>query len=153
MPNKPTKIRTIAAACLIPLIAVVASRRWEDGRDYRMFTTPRESELVRASGTVSRVSDHVPYLEIHLDSGQYVLATFVTYPIYRGKALYIRDAGPFDKTKLQGLLNCRHAEFSLLPIHDALTSYWIYGVECDGMTLLSYSETISYVEKERRLTH
>jgi hypothetical protein len=119
-----------------------------DQSDYRMFTAPSERELTHASGHVTRVSDHMPYVEIQFYDGRFSLATFVTFPIYRGKSLYVTDTGPFSTALLPRLLTCQRVDFQLLPIPRSLTSYWIYGLSCDGEPLLSYTDTIRYVQAQ-----
>ncbi len=44
-------------------------------RDYLRFAASTEKDLVHASGHVTRISDPIPYLEVQLDSGRWILST------------------------------------------------------------------------------
>jgi hypothetical protein len=116
--------------------------------DYAALTTKSEGELIHAAGRITTVSNHMPYVEIRFGDGRSALATFVTFPVYKGKSLYVRDTGPFDSSLLPLLAKCTNTDFELLPNPDSLTSYWIYAVTCDGVSLLSYSQTIDYLHAQ-----
>lgn len=140
----------IAATLLVATLgvgAVLFADHWRDRKDYETFSSPKETDLTLVSGRVTRVSDHIPHVEIEFEDGHYALATFITYPIYRGKSLYVQNPGPFDLRLLSNLLECSKVDFELLPAGHSLflVRYWIYAVTCDGMALLTYRDTMNYL--------
>lgn len=124
--------------------ALYAQKR-QDHRDYVRYATPKEGELVRETGQIAIVSNHIPYLEVRLDDGQDLLATFLVFPQHGGHDIYVRDTGAFDREKLASLADCGHAEFEFYPIHGSMISYWIYALRCNGIEMLSYKDTMAYL--------
>jgi hypothetical protein len=120
-------------------------QKLQDYRDYARYATPREGELVHETGQIAIVSNHIPYLEVHLDDGRDLLATFLVFPQHGGHNIYVRDTGAFDREKLALLADCGHAEFEFYPIHGSMISYWIYGLRCNGTEMLSYKDTMTYL--------
>ncbi|WP_206002413.1 hypothetical protein [Paraburkholderia antibiotica] len=145
--GKAVKVAAILVLGACSIAGAVLIRHSDNQSDYRMFTAKSERELTHAAGHVTHVSDHMPHVEIQFDDGQVALATFVTFPIYRGKSLYVTDTGAYGAT-LPRLLTCHKVDLELLPISRSLTSYWIYGLSCDGELLLSYADTIRYVQAQ-----
>ncbi len=130
----------VGAAALMP------QRQTRSG--YETFIAKSENELIRVAGRVTSVSNHMPDVEIRFGDGSFALATFVTFPIYKGKSLDVRDTGPFDSSLLPLLAKCIKTDFELLSNPGSLTSYWIYAVTCDGVSLLSYSQTLNYLHAQ-----
>jgi hypothetical protein len=147
-----TRPLAIAAALLLAVVgggtaAFMTHRQTQS--DYEAFTAKSESELIHAQGRVTNVSNHIPHVEIRFADGRSALATFVTFPIYEGKSLYVQDTGPFDGRLLPLLPKCEKTDFELLSNPGSPTSYWIYAVRCDGVSLLSYSQTINYLHAQK----
>ncbi|MFL9884186.1 hypothetical protein PQR66_14185 [Paraburkholderia agricolaris] len=146
-----TRPLAIAVGLLLGVVGVGAAALMthrQTRSDYETFTAKSESELIHAAGRVTSVSNHMPFVEIRFGDGRSALATFVTFPIYKGKSLYVRDTGPFDSSLLPVLPKCKKTDFELLSNPDSLTSYWIYAVTCDGVSLLGYSQTINYLHAQ-----
>jgi hypothetical protein len=141
--------------CFIIVALVIASLcaaffawyapKLKDEQDYARYAAPKENDLIRATGKITRVSDHIPYLEIRLDNDRDLLATFLVFPQRGSHNIYVRDMGAFDPRKLASLANCEHAEFEFYPIQNSLISYWIYALRCDGVEMLGYSDTMRYL--------
>jgi hypothetical protein len=132
--------------CLLSMLITWSAIRLADERDYLRYTTPKEESLVHVTGQITRVSNHIPYLEIKLDDGRDVLATFLVFPQQGGHSIYVRDTGAFDAEKLPLLARCGHAEFEFYPMHGTMISYWVYGLRCNGTELLGYQDTMSYLK-------
>ncbi|MFC5431157.1 hypothetical protein ACFPTO_20475 [Paraburkholderia denitrificans] len=149
----PTTRKQWGYLLLVILIAIVGFISFvglKHRSEYNMVAARTEHELVHTAGRITRVSDHIPHVEIRFDDGRVALATFVTFPIYEGKSLYVRDTGPFDSSMLPRLITCTKTTLELLPNPGSLMSYWIYAVTCDGVVLLSYSDTMNYLHAQKR---
>lgn len=111
-----TRPLAIGVGLLLGLVGVGTAALMTHGQnqsDYERFTTKSEDELIHAAGQVSSVSNHIPYVEIRFADGHAALATFVTFRIYRGKSLHVRDTGPFDSSMLPLLTKCTKTDFGV----------------------------------------
>lgn len=147
--NARRAIAVLTVACLLSTLITWSAIKLTDERDYLRYVTPNEESLVHATGQITRVSNHIPYLEIQLDDGRDVLATFLVFPQQGGHGVYVTDTGAFDARKLPSLARCGHAEFEFYPMHGTMISYWIYGLRCNGIDLLSYQDTMSYLTSRK----
>ncbi|MGF6241808.1 hypothetical protein P3T42_003562 [Paraburkholderia sp. GAS38] len=148
--EKPRKRSRLIIGVMVVASLCVALGTWyaqklQDEHDYARYTAPNEGDLVRATGQITRVSNHIPYLEVRLDDGRDLLATFLIFPQRGGHNIYVKDTGAFNQAKLSSLTSCRRAEFEFYPMHGSMISYWIYGLKCDGTEVLSYQDTMSYL--------
>jgi hypothetical protein len=135
----------LVAIFLLPMFGFWYAQKLQDKRDYARYVAPKEGDLVHALGQITIVSSHIPYLEVRLDNGRDLLATFLVFPEHGGHNLYVKDTGAFDQKKMSALTTCAHAEFEFYPIRGSLISYWIYGLRCNGIDVLSYKDTMSYL--------
>ncbi|MFB9127393.1 hypothetical protein E2553_40470 [Paraburkholderia dipogonis] len=147
--NARRAIALLTVVCLLAVLITWTAIRLTDERDYLRYATPREESLVHATGQITLVSNHIPYLEIRLDDGRDVLATFLVFPQQGGHGIYVTNTGAFDARKLPSLARCGHAEFEFYPMHGTMISYWIYGLRCNGTELLSYQDTMSYLTRRK----
>ncbi|CAM2194940.1 conserved protein of unknown function [Paraburkholderia kururiensis] len=147
--------RLLSVAALFLSIGIGAGgglwlTRSKSRSDYEMFTKRTERSLLHATGRVTRASNHIPHLEIQFDDGHFALATFVTYPIYRGRAPKVFNTGPFDSSLLSRLTKCKTVDLELLRNSDNVTDYWIYAITCDGVSLLAFADTVAYLNGQGR---
>ena len=138
-------IGAMIAALLLSVFGILYIDKLGDKHDYARYTAPREADLVHARGRITRISNHVPYLEIQLDDGRDLLATFLIFPDRGGHDIYVQNTGAFNRAQLASLVNCGRAEFEFYPMHGTMISYWIYGLKCDGAEVLSYKDTLRYL--------
>ncbi|WP_186153263.1 hypothetical protein [Burkholderia gladioli] len=138
-------ISVMIAASLLVGFGVLYVQKLGDKHDYARYTAPNEADLVHTQGRITRISNHIPYLEIQLDDGRDLLATFLVFPQRGGHDIYVRNTGAFNQAKLSALASCGRAEFEFYPMHGSMISYWIYGLKCDGTDVLSYRDTMSYL--------
>ncbi len=70
----------------------------------------------------------------------------ITYPVYKGKSLFVRDLGALPKDKPPALQSCEHVDLGFLPEEH----FWIYSISCDGKPVLSLSDMQRYVEAQQQ---
>jgi hypothetical protein len=135
----------IVIAGLCGGLGALSAQKLQDHRDYARYARPTERELIRETGQITMVSNHIPYLEVRLDDGRDWLATFLVFPQHGGHDIYVRDTRAFDREKLASLADCKHAEFKFYPVRGSIIKYWIYALRCSGIKMLSYQDTMTYL--------
>jgi membrane protein YdbS with pleckstrin-like domain len=87
-------IGAMIAALLLSVFGILYIDKLGDKHDYARYTAPREADLVHARGRITRISNHVPYLEIQLDDGRDLLATFLIFRVVAGTTSMCRTPAP-----------------------------------------------------------
>jgi hypothetical protein len=114
--------------------------------DYRKFTAPSEADLIYTSVSVVSSSLSPGTLRLALPDGREISASFVEIPVkLRSRSHEHRGPGAF-KGRNAFDYACPNMHVELL--WEKPKTYWIYAIDCDGATVLTYADTMRYLQEQ-----